>query len=118
MKSKLLQRLRRARKTRARIQGQGTPMLTVHRTAKHIYAQVIVYNNRQANVVASASTLNKDLRDEKAKKSDSAFAVGKAVAERALQAGVSKVAFDRSGYKYHGRVKAVAEGAREGGINF
>jgi large subunit ribosomal protein L18 len=112
-------RLRRARRTRAKISELGTARLTVHRTPRHIYAQVVASNG--ADVVASASTIDKVLRAElngATGNIDAAAAVGKAVAERAKAAGIESVAFDRSGFKYHGRVKALAEAARENGLQF
>lgn len=111
-------RLRRAKKTRAHIRRMGMPMLTVHRSGRHIYAQVITAEG--GSVIAAASTLQKDLRSDLSSTSnrDAAKAVGKAVAERAVAAGISKVAFDRSGYRYHGRVAELADAAREGGLKF
>ena len=110
-------RLRRARKTRAHIRRLGVPRLTVHRSGRHIYAQVI---EASGNVVAVASTVQKDLRAglKSTSNKDAAKAVGKAVAEKAVAAGISDVAFDRSGYQYHGRVAELADAAREGGLNF
>ena len=110
-------RLRRAKKTRAHIRRMGIPRLTVHRSGRHIYAQVI---EASGNVVAAASTVQKDLRAglKSTSNKDAAKAVGKAVAERAVAAGVSDVAFDRSGYQYHGRVTELADAAREGGLKF
>ena len=111
-------RLRRAKKTRAHIRRMDMPMLTVHRSGRHIYAQVITAEG--GSVIAAASTLQKDLRSDLSSTSnrDAAKAVGKAVAERAVAAGISKVAFDRSGYRYHGRVAELADAAREGGLKF
>lgn len=113
-------RLRRARRTRAHIRRMGdTPMLTVHRTPKHIYAQVIIFEEGQVKVLASASTNDKETRDKlDGSKSDKAVAVGKKLAEGMKKAGVERVAFDRSGFKYHGRIKALADAVRENGINF
>ena len=110
-------RLRRARRARAKIRELGTARLSIHRTPRHIYAQVI---DAQGKVVAAVNTLQADMRSavEGTGNVDAATAVGKAVAERAVAAGVSAVAFDRSGFKYHGRVKALAEAAREGGLKF
>ena len=88
----------------------------MYRSSQHIYAQVISADG--AKVLASASTLDKELRDGATGNIDAATKVGKLVAERAKAAGVSKVAFDRSGFKYHGRVKALADAAREGGLEF
>lgn len=111
-------RLRRARKTRARIADQGATRLSVHRTNSHIYAQII--DETGGKVLVSASSLEVAVR--KTLKSGStveaATAVGKLVAEKAVAAGVKNVAFDRSGFAYHGRVKALADAAREGGLEF
>jgi large subunit ribosomal protein L18 len=92
--------------------------LTVHRSGRHIYAQVIAAQG--GNVIATASTLQKDLRTGLTSTSnkDAAKAVGKAVAEKAVAAGVTDVAFDRSGYRYHGRIAELAEAARESGLKF
>ena len=111
-------RIRRATKTRAHIRRLGMPRLTVHRSGRHIYAQVIAAQGGQ--VLAAASTLQKDVRKglDGTNNKDAAIAVGKAVAERAVAAGVKDVAFDRSGYKYHGRVKELADAARKGGLQF
>ena len=109
-------RLRRARKSRQRMRTQGVNRLSVHRTPRHIYAQV--FSPAGDRVLASASTLDSDLRSGSTGNIEAASAVGKLVAERAIAAGVSKVAFDRSGFKYHGRVKALADAAREGGLDF
>ena len=111
-------RLRRAKKTRAHIHRLGVPRLTVHRSGRHIYAQVI--SAEGGSVIAAASTLQKDLRGDLSSTSnkDAAKAVGKAVAEKAVAAGISDVAFDRSGYRYHGRVAELADAAREGGLKF
>jgi large subunit ribosomal protein L18 len=94
----------------------GATRLTVYRTPRHIYAQIIAPQGDQ--VLASASTLDKDLRGGATGNVDAATRVGQLIAERAKAAGVSAVAFDRAGYKYHGRVKALAEAAREGGLEF
>jgi large subunit ribosomal protein L18 len=114
--NKKTSRLRRARKNRARIARTGMPRLTVHRSGQHIYAQVI----NADKVVAAASTVQKDVRKglDSTSNMAAAAAVGKAVAEKAVAAGVEEVAFDRSGFKYHGRVKQLAEAAREGGLKF
>ncbi|MGV6826406.1 MAG: 50S ribosomal protein L18 [bacterium] len=108
-------RLRRARKTRARIAKLGGNRLSVHRTSRHIYAQIIAPNG--SDVLASASTLDKDITGNTGN-SDAASAVGKLIAERGKAAGVESVSFDRSGFKYHGRVKALADAARESGLQF
>lgn len=107
-------RLRRARRSRARMRKLGAVRLSVHRTPRHIYAQVIAPEGDK--VLASASTLDSSLRSGKTSNIDAAAAVGKLVAERAKEAGIEKVAFDRGGYKYHGRVKALADAARENGL--
>ena len=90
--------------------------LTVHRTPRHMYAQVISAEGNK--VLASASTLDKELRSGATGNADAAASVGKLIAERAKAAGVTRVAFDRSGFRYHGRVKALADAAREGGLEF
>ena len=111
---------RRVKRTRLKIRKRvGNRLrLSVFRSGKHIYAQVI--NDSEGKTVAAASTLEKDMRDEVKKSSsvDAAGAVGKLVAERAVAQGVKEVVFDRGGYRYHGRVKALAEAAREGGLAF
>lgn len=115
---KKIARIRRAKKTRSHIRRMGVPRLTIHRSGRHIYAQVI--DAEGAKVVAAASTLQKDVREglDSTNNREAAKAVGKAVAERAVAAGVESVAFDRSGFKYHGRVKELADAAREGGLKF
>lgn len=109
-------RLRRAKKTRAHIRHLAVNRLTVNRTPRHIYAQIISATGGQ--VLAQASTLDATLRSGATGNIDAAASVGKLIAERAKAAGISKVAFDRSGFKYHGRVKALAEAARENGLEF
>jgi len=111
-------RLRRAKRTRAKIRELEMPRLTVHRTSQHIYAQLIDGNT--SKVVATASTLSKDIRAsvKHGGNVEAASVVGKAIAERATAAGVTEVAFDRSGFKYHGRIKALADAAREHGLKF
>lgn len=111
-------RLRRARKTRARIAALDMVRLTIHRTNQHIYAQVI--DTTGGKVLACASTLEAELRNEVKNGGNAAAAalIGKRIAEKAKAAGVEQVAFDRSGFKYHGRVKALAEAARENGLVF
>ncbi len=116
MSDKKSARLRRAKSARMKMRELGATRLCVHRTPRHIYAQVITASGDK--VLASASTLDKDLRGGATGNSDAAAKVGKLIAERAKQAGVSEVAFDRSGFKYHGRVKALADAAREGGLEF
>ena len=111
-------RLRRAKSTRARIRKLAVPRLTVHRTGRPIYAPVIAPDG--GKVLAAASTVQKGTRDglKGTKNKDAAAAVGKAVAEKARAAGIEAVAFDRSGFRYHGRVKALADAAREAGLKF
>jgi large subunit ribosomal protein L18 len=111
-------RLRRARKTRAKIAELKVTRLSVHRTNTHIYAQIIAETGDK--VLASASTLEADVR-KKVKNGgnvEAAAAIGKLIAEKAKKAGITTVAFDRSGYKYHGRIKALADAARENGLSF
>ncbi len=111
-------RLRRARKTRARIANSGATRLSVHRTPRHFYAQII--SNADNKVLATASTVETALRSEvkNGGNVEAAKAVGKAIAERATKSGLEAVAFDRSGFKYHGRVAAFADAAREAGLKF
>ncbi len=112
-------RIRRAMRARAKIRELGVYRLCVHRTPQHIYAQVIAPDGAQ--VLASASTVEKALRagiEGHAGNGVAAATVGKAIAERAKIAGVDKVAFDRSGFRYHGRVKALADAARANGLQF
>ena len=111
-------RLRRARKTRARIAELKMVRLTVYRTNSHIYAQII--DETGSKVLASASTLEAEVRADVSNGGNvtAAAVVGKRIAEKAKAAGISTVAFDRSGFKYHGRMKAVADAAREHGIVF
>ena len=113
---KKAKRQRRARRTRIRIALQGVHRLCVHRTPQHIYAQIIAPEGNR--VVASASTLTKELRGSLKGTGNiaAAAAVGNEIAERAKQAGIEAVAFDRSGFKYHGRIKALADAAREAGL--
>jgi len=109
-------RLRRARKARLKMRELEVVRLCVYRSSQHIYAQVIAADG--GKVLASASTLDKELRDAATGNVEAAKKVGQLVAERAKAAGVTQVAFDRSGFKYHGRVKALADAAREGGLEF
>ena len=108
-------RLRRAKKARAKIKVQESPRLTVFRSSRHFYAQV--FDSLGSKVIVSASTNEKE-SDMKSNNTDAAAAVGKKVAERALENGIKKVVFDRSGYKYHGRIKALADSARDAGLEF
>ena len=121
MLTKKEQRLRRARQTRIRIATQGVSRLMVNRTNLHIYASVI--SGDGSKVLAAASTAEADVRKElgasgKGGNAAAAQAIGKRIAEKAKAAGVEKVAFDRSGFAYHGRVKALADAAREAGLQF
>lgn len=112
------QRLRRARKTRAKIAELKVARLLVHRTNCHIYAQII--DATGTKVLASASSVEADVRKDlpNGGNKDAAAQVGKRIAEKAKSAGLESVAFDRSGFKYHGRVKALADAARENGLKF
>jgi large subunit ribosomal protein L18 len=112
-------RLRRATRARSKIRELGENRLTVHRTPRHIYAQIIAPNG--AEVIATASTVDKALAAEITGHNGNiaaATVVGKAIAERAKAKGIERVAFDRSGFRYHGRVKALADAAREAGLEF
>ena len=111
-------RIRRSRKTRAKIRELGVDRLSIYRTPRHTYAQVI--SGETGQVVATASTLNKDIQKDLKYTGnvEAAIVVGKAIAEKAKAAGIESVAFDRSGFKYHGRVKALADAAREAGLKF
>ncbi len=112
-------RMRRAVRARAKIRELGAYRLCIFRTPRHIYAQIIAPSGDK--IVASASTIEKQLRESiegHAGNSSAAAVVGKFIAERARSAGVEKVAFDRSGFRYHGRVKALADAARENGLQF
>lgn len=111
-------RQRRAKRARAKIRELGVERLTVHRTPRHMYAQVIAADG--SKVLATASTLEADVKGglEGTGNVAAAAAVGRVIAEKAKAAGVTRVAFDRSGFKYHGRVKALADAAREAGLEF
>ena len=115
--NKNAQRLRRAIQARAKIRQLRALRLSVHRTPQHIYAQIFDVDSK---VLASASTLQKDVREglKNTGNATAAAAVGKAIAEKAKAAGIKQVAFDRSGFKYHGRIKALADAARENGLEF
>lgn len=116
MNDKKAARLRRARRARMKMRELRVNRLTVTRTPRHIYAQVIASDG--GKVLAAASTVEKDLRGEATGNIGAARKVGELIAERARAAGVSSVAFDRSGFKYHGRIKALADAARDGGLEF
>ena len=111
-------RAKRAKRTRMKIRESDALRLTVHRTPRHMYAQVIGAEAGGDRILVQASTLDRALNNGNGGNVAAASAVGALVAERAVAAGVRKVAFDRSGYKYHGRVKALAEAARAGGLEF
>ncbi|MCH8173594.1 MAG: 50S ribosomal protein L18 [Proteobacteria bacterium] len=116
MSIKKTARLRRARRTRAKISELRVNRLCVYRSPRHIYAQVISPNGNE--ILASASTVEKAIKAGATGNIEAAGNIGKLIAERAKAAGIDKVAFDRSGYAYHGRIKALAEAAREGGLEF
>ena len=111
-------RLRRAKSTRAHIRELGVPRLSVLRTGQHLYAQL--FSADGSKVLAAASTTQAEVREglKNGKNAEAAAKVGRAIAEKAKAAGIDKVAFDRSGYRYHGRVKVLADAAREGGLQF
>jgi large subunit ribosomal protein L18 len=115
---KNIARLRRAKSTRAHIRELGVPRLSVLRTGQHLYAQV--FTSDGAKVLASASTVEASVKDglKGCKNKDAAAKVGRVIAEKAIAAGVQAVAFDRSGYRYHGRIKVLADAAREAGLKF
>jgi large subunit ribosomal protein L18 len=115
-KLSLFDRRRRRVRSALRARGAGKPRLSVHRSGRHIYAQVI--DDLAGKTLASASSLDKDLKGKTGATRDRAAAVGSAIAERAKKAGVSNVVFDRGGFLFHGRVKALADAAREGGLEF
>lgn len=115
MSEKKIARLRRAKRTRMKIRELGHTRLTVNRTSQHIYAQVI--SGDGTSVIVSASTNEKNYQGPTSNK-EAAAAIGKLIAERAKEKGITRVAFDRSGFKYHGRIQALAEAARESGLQF
>ena len=112
----LFDRRRRRVRTALKARSSGKPRLSVHRSGRHIYAQVI--DDAAGKTLASASTLDKDVKGKTGATKDGAAQVGKTLAERAKAAGVSRVVFDRGGFLFHGRVKALADAAREGGLEF
>ena len=112
----LFEKRRRRNRTALRARSGGRPRLSVHRSGRHIYAQII--DDAAGKTVAAASTLEKDVRATTGANVDAAVSVGKRVAERAKAAGVTTVVFDRGGFLFHGRVKALADAAREGGLEF
>ena len=115
-KLSLFERRRRRVRTALRAHSAGKPRLSVHRSGRHIYAQVI--DDLAGKTLVAASSLDKDLKAKTGATRAGAAAVGKALAERAKKAGVSSVVFDRGGFLFHGRVKALADAAREGGLEF
>ena len=115
-KMSLFDRRRQRVRTSLRKRGGDRPRLSVHRSGRHIYAQVI--NDGEGRTVAAASTIDKDVKGKGGATTQSAQDVGKRVAERAKAAGVTRVIFDRGGFLFHGRVKALADAAREGGLEF
>ena len=115
-KLSLFERRRQRVRTSLRKRGGTRPRLSIHRSGRHIYAQVI--DDVEGRTVASASTLEKDVRGTTGATVDGAGDVGRRVAERAMAAGVTRVVFDRGGFLFHGRVKALADAAREGGLEF
>jgi large subunit ribosomal protein L18 len=117
--NKQIARKRRGTKTKAIIGISKRPRLVVHRSGVHIYSQIVVAGDKGDQVIASASTMDKELKSSlTGNKCDQATQVGKLLANRAKEKKIIDVAFDRAGYKYHGRVKALADGAREAGLNF
>jgi large subunit ribosomal protein L18 len=115
-KLSLFDRRRRRVRTALRARASGKPRLSVHRSGRHIYAQVI--DDAAGKTLAAASTLDKDVKAKTGATAEAAAAVGKALAAKAKKAGVDKVVFDRGGFLFHGRVKALADAAREGGLEF
>ncbi|MEQ7873315.1 50S ribosomal protein L18 [Sphingomonas sp. ASV193] len=115
-KLSLFDRRRRRVRTALRARASGKPRLSVHRSGRHIYAQVI--DDAAGKTIVSASSLDKDLKKDGGATRDAASSVGKALAEKAKKAGVDKVVFDRGGFLFHGRVKALADAARDGGLEF
>ncbi|QCI16157.1 50S ribosomal protein L18 [Buchnera aphidicola] len=117
-KNKIMSRIRRSMKTRCKLKELNAIRLVVHRTPRHIYAQIISYT--ESKVLVFASTLEKNIKCglKYTGNKEAAAKVGKIIAERALLKGISNVSFDRSGFKYHGRVQVLAESAREVGLKF
>ncbi|WP_157215693.1 50S ribosomal protein L18 [Flavisphingomonas formosensis] len=115
-KLSLFAKRRQRVRTALRARSGSRPRLSIHRSGRHIYAQII--DDAQGRTVAAASTLDKDVRGQTGATSEAAAEVGKRVAERAVKAGITQVVFDRGGFLFHGRVKALADAAREGGLEF
>lgn len=119
MSKKIKARLRRSLKTKAILKKSARPRLVVFRSGQHIYAQLVVSHQKGDKVLVSSSSIDKEIKPTvKGTKVEQAYLVGKTLAERAKSQDIESVAFDRSGYKYHGRVKALADGAREAGLIF
>lgn len=117
--TQLIARKRRGLKTKARLKKSTRPRLVIYRSASHIYCQIVVTAEKGNSIIASASTLDKKLKETlHGSKVEQAAQVGRVIGERAKDKEISEVAFDRAGYKYHGRVKALANAAREAGLNF
>lgn len=118
MMNKKLSRMRRARKARGKIKSLGIDRLSVHKSGRHIYAQII--RDSESKVLVAVNTLQQDIKKELSYTGNKAAAavVGRVLAEKAKAGGITRVAFDRSGYLYHGRVKSLAEAARENGLEF
>lgn len=118
--NKRLSRLRRAKKTRSKIKSLGINRLSVFKTARHIYAQIIADDVTESKVLFSVNTLQKEVKSELSYSGnkDAAKLVGRIIAEKASKAGIEQVAFDRSGFKFHGRIKSLADAARESGLKF
>ena len=112
----LFERRKQRNRTQLLKKSRGRLRLSIHRSGRHIYAQII--NDGEGKTLASASTLDKDIKVKSGANVDAAVLVGKAIAERATKAGIKEVVFDRGGFLYHGRVKALADAAREGGLDF
>jgi large subunit ribosomal protein L18 len=118
MSIKVESRKRRAKKIRAKTTKPGKHRLTVIKSNKHLSAQIILSENHQHKVVAQVSSMEKQFKDTSGNKTEIATTIGKTLAQRLSSAGVDAISFDRAGYKYHGRVKALADAVREGGIQF
>lgn len=116
--NKLQSRKRRSAKTKLQLKRLRVPRIVVFRSNKHIYAQLVVMSDNGDLVKASASSIEEEIKAQGSNKSDIASQVGKELGKRIVELGLSKIAFDRSGYKYHGRVKALADGIREQGVEF
>lgn len=118
MNLKKISRLRRAAKIRHKIDELRVPRLSIHKSLKYIYAQISVYEDKGRRVILQASSLSKDFDKKLSNNTESATKIGSLVAKKAVAMGIDKVAFDRSGYKYHGCIKALADAARNQGLKF